>query len=467
MGKPSIKSITVKNLITFLLLAAVSILIVIGINFRSISHKIIENKAITISELIIAGLTSHMKAGMMDKRDYYLNEIRSLHEVNNVAIIRSRYVTDQFGLGHKLEKESDLITKEVFESKKPMFILDEFNVNPTIRAVIPYISTKEGTLNCLTCHNVDEGMVLGAVDIELDLKEYQRMAITVFTIILILSTIFIVLIIFNTLRTIQVYIKEPLDNLLVKARESYQKQEPMDFDRFKSLEFEHVAKEINLFNSEIIAAQNLLQEKNIELTELNNEIEETLKETVFTMGVIEEERSVETKNHTKRVTQYSNLLASKLGLSEKDVNLITAASPLHDIGKLGMSDTILIKPGKLTPKEYHMMENHARIGHAMLIHSERDLLKAAAIIALQHHEKWDGSGYPQGLKEKEIHIYGRIVALADVFDALITDRVYKDAWSLEEIIQYIKEERGKQFDPDLVDIFLDNIDEFVRIKKRY
>jgi len=200
---------------------------------------------------------------------------------------------------------------------------------------------------------------------------------------------------------------------------------------------------------------------------LNNEIESTLRETVYTMGVIEEQRSQETHNHTKRVSLYSQLLAQKMGLPGRDVELIAAASPLHDIGKLGVPDEILLKPGELANEERKVMQNHASIGYSMLSHSRRDILKAAAIIALQHHEKWDGSGYPQGLRGEDIHVYGRIVGLADVFDALISSRVYKDSWEITQVIEWITQQRGKHFDPRVVEAFLASLDEFVAITRRY
>ena len=211
----------------------------------------------------------------------------------------------------------------------------------------------------------------------------------------------------------------------------------------------------------------MLKQLNHSLVELNNEIEDTLRETIFTMGVIEEQRSKETKNHTKRVTEYSRLLATKLELPVRDIELIASASPLHDIGKLGIPDEILLKPDKLTEKEFEVMRNHAAIGCSMLAHSERDMLKAAAVIAHQHHEKWDGTGYPWGLQGEDIHIYGRIVGLADVFDALLSERHYKAAWPLDEVVAWVEKERGRHFDPSLVDILMENMDEFVAIGERY
>ncbi len=200
---------------------------------------------------------------------------------------------------------------------------------------------------------------------------------------------------------------------------------------------------------------------------LNNEIEDTQKEVVFTMGSIGESRSKETGNHVKRVAQYSKILALHYGLSKKEAELIKQASPMHDIGKVAIPDSILNKPGRFNEEERKIMNTHAKLGYDMLKHSKRTLLKAAATISLQHHEKWDGTGYPNRLKGEEIHIYGRITALADVFDALGSDRCYKKAWNDEKIFKLFKEERGKHFDPKLIDIFFDNLDDFLKIREQF
>jgi HD-GYP domain-containing protein (c-di-GMP phosphodiesterase class II) len=202
-----------------------------------------------------------------------------------------------------------------------------------------------------------------------------------------------------------------------------------------------------------------------ELQELNNEIEATQREIVFTMGAIAEERSQETGAHIKRVAEYSLILARLSGLSLKESLLIKNASPMHDIGKVGIPDHILNKPGKLTPQEFEIMKTHAELGYKMLKHSQRSILKAASILAYEHHEKWDGSGYPRGLKGEEIHIYGRITAIADVFDALGSDRVYKKAWPLQKILDFFEEQKGKHFDPHLTELFLDNLEHFLAAKE--
>jgi len=205
--------------------------------------------------------------------------------------------------------------------------------------------------------------------------------------------------------------------------------------------------------------------KSIQL--LNDEIENTQKEVVFTMGAIGESRSKETGNHVKRVAQYSKLLALYYGLSKEEAELLKQASPMHDIGKVAIPDSILNKPGKFVPEERVIMDTHAKLGYDMLKSSRRELLQLAATVAYEHHEKWDGSGYPRKLKGEEIHIAGRITAIADVFDALGSDRVYKKAWDDDRIFNLFKEERGKHFDPKLIDIFFNNLEEFLSVREKF
>lgn len=204
-----------------------------------------------------------------------------------------------------------------------------------------------------------------------------------------------------------------------------------------------------------------------EVIKLHEEIEDTQREIIYKMGEIGESRSNETGNHVKRVAHYSKLLATLYGLDEKECDILFTASPMHDIGKVGVPDSILNKPGKLTEDEWKIMKKHTVIGHKILKNSKREILKAAAIVAMEHHEKWDGSGYPRGLKEEKIHIYGRITAIADVFDALGSNRCYKKAWEDEEIFKLFKEEKAKHFDPKLIDLFFENIDKFKEIRDRY
>jgi diguanylate cyclase (GGDEF)-like protein/PAS domain S-box-containing protein len=200
---------------------------------------------------------------------------------------------------------------------------------------------------------------------------------------------------------------------------------------------------------------------------LQEELKETQKDVIIKMSEIVESRSQETGHHVHRVAAYTGLLAKYSGLSDTVVQSMVNASPMHDIGKVAIPDNILNKPSKLTAEEWEIMKTHAKIGYDLFKDSSHELLKMAAIIAHEHHEKYDGSGYPRGVKGEEIHIYGRITALADVLDALASDRVYKKAWDKETIQAYIKDQRAKHFDPRLVDIYFEHLEEFDSIRTKY
>ena len=204
--------------------------------------------------------------------------------------------------------------------------------------------------------------------------------------------------------------------------------------------------------------------ENIRLREL---MRESQRELAYILGEAVEKRSKETGSHVKRVANYSYLLAIHYGLTEYEAEKIKLASPLHDLGKIAIPDHILNKPGKHDAAEWVIMQQHAELGYQILQHSTNEILQMGAIIAHQHHEKWNGKGYPQGLAKEDIHIAGRITALADVFDALGSDRCYKKAWPLPEIIELIRQERGQQFDPALADILLNNLDAFLAIRDAY
>jgi PAS domain S-box-containing protein len=243
------------------------------------------------------------------------------------------------------------------------------------------------------------------------------------------------------------------------------------------IQFENIAKNgssyfvdatvIPIVNSKGLIVEHLHLMCNVtELVELHVEIEKTQQEIICRMGEISESRSKETGKHIHRVSEYSKLLALKAGFCEEEANLIANASPMHDIGKVAIPDTILLKPGPLDKEEWEIMRSHSTIGHTVLSGSQRPLLNAAAVIAKEHHEKYDGSGYPDGIAGEDIHIYARIVAIADVFDALGTDRIYKKGWELDKILEFFEEEKGKHFDARLATIFLDNIEEFLKIKNK-
>ena len=205
----------------------------------------------------------------------------------------------------------------------------------------------------------------------------------------------------------------------------------------------------------------------MENARLLKDIEEGQREIIFTLGEIVETRSKETGNHVKRVAEYSKVLARKFGLTHPECEVLRLASPLHDVGKVGIPDAILNKPGKLTPEEYQVIQTHAQLGFDMLKVTKGPVLQSAATIALQHHEKFDGTGYPQKLQGNDIHIFGRITGIADVFDALGVKRVYKEAWDLDRILDLFREERGKHFDPHLTDVFFANLDEIIQIRDAF
>ena len=213
-----------------------------------------------------------------------------------------------------------------------------------------------------------------------------------------------------------------------------------------------------IFSSNIAIAFNNLA--------LNNEIFDTQKDIIERLGNIVEKRSKEASNHVRRVADFSYQLAKDFGLEEQEASLIRMASPMHDVGKIGISDEILLKPGRHTPEEFEIMKKHSSIGYRMLKDSKREILKAGAIIAYEHHEKFDGTGYPLKKKGLGIHIFGRITAVADVFDALYHKRCYKEAWKIEDIINLFQEQRGKHFDPELVDIVFSNLQKYEDIVNR-
>jgi|GEM_PF-1617745 len=228
----------------------------------------------------------------------------------------------------------------------------------------------------------------------------------------------------------------------------------------------HSTDEVGMLCESINLMNSTLADNQHRITALNHEIEETQREVIFVMGVIGENRSKETGNHVRRVGEYSYLLAHYYGLPESEADLLRQVSPMHDIGKVAIPDAILNKPGRYTPEEYEVMKQHPTLGYEMLRHSQRPLLQAAAIVAYQHHEKWDGSGYPQGLKGEAIHLYGRITAVADVLDALGSERIYKRAWPDEKIFTFFREQSGYHFDPALIAILFAHLDQFLSVRDR-
>lgn len=200
---------------------------------------------------------------------------------------------------------------------------------------------------------------------------------------------------------------------------------------------------------------------------LNQEIEMTQREVLYTLGEFAECRSEEVNRHVARVSKLTALIGNKLGLDNEDCEMLQLAAAMHDVGKIALSNELLEKTGPLTNDEWETVQEHCQFGYQLLNRAKRPLLKLAAIIAYQHHERWDGTGYPQGLSGEKIHLYGRIVAVADVFDALGNTRSYKEAWPLEQIVDYFQQQRGRHFDPQLTDLLLENIEEFAELREVY
>ena len=190
-------------------------------------------------------------------------------------------------------------------------------------------------------------------------------------------------------------------------------------------------------------------------------------DTITRLVLAAEYKDVDTAQHIQRVSHIGELLGLRLILPPHEIELLRIAIPMHDVGKLGIPDHILLKPGKLDDAEFGVMKQHTEIGGRILNGSPSELLQAGETIALAHHEKWDGTGYPNGLKGNDIPLWGRICAVADVFDALTSERPYKKAFDVDRAVGIIKEGRGTHFDPELVDIFSDNFNQVVEITKRF
>jgi putative two-component system response regulator len=204
-----------------------------------------------------------------------------------------------------------------------------------------------------------------------------------------------------------------------------------------------------------------------EVAKATAEIKERERETIFCLAKAAEYRDPETGAHILRMAHYSKHIARYMGLPDEQLDILLQSAPMHDVGKVGTPDMILLKPGKLTEAEFATMKEHAIIGYEILNESTSSILKVAAEIAWTHHEKYDGTGYPRHLKGNEIPLFGRIVAVADVFDALTSERPYKKAWSVEQATKLIRDSSGTHFDPACVEAFFTEFDEVLAIKNQF
>ncbi len=210
-----------------------------------------------------------------------------------------------------------------------------------------------------------------------------------------------------------------------------------------------------------------VQRKAVQLQHAYDQIRDATLETVFRLTRAAEFRDEDTAGHTQRISHMSAVIGRALGQGKEEVEMLLYASAMHDVGKIGIPDSILLKPGKLDPQEWEVMKRHTTMGAEILAPSDTELLKLATTVAMTHHEKWDGSGYPNGLRGAGIPLVGRITAIVDVFDALSSKRPYKQPFGLGESVDIIRSASGYHFDPDVVAAFLGNLDEIVEIKRTF
>jgi putative two-component system response regulator len=236
------------------------------------------------------------------------------------------------------------------------------------------------------------------------------------------------------------------------------------FERHETLNRIYNMLDVRLMHNELRDQNVILEEK---VRERTHEIEDTRLQIVRRLGRAAEFRDNETGMHVIRMSHACSYVAKAAGLSEADCELILTAAPMHDIGKIGIPDNILLKPGKLTAEEWDIMKTHSQIGADLLSGHHSELLETAQSIALTHHEKWDGGGYPNGLAGEDIPLFGRITAICDVFDALTSDRPYKKAWPVEDAVAEIKNMSGRHFDPSLVPHFLDILPKILETNEKF
>ena len=221
-----------------------------------------------------------------------------------------------------------------------------------------------------------------------------------------------------------------------------------------------------MLQDKVIEQTAKLRESFEQLHEAHTRLEKAHLDTIFRLSVAAEYKDEDTANHIHRMSAYARVVAENMGLPEDQVQLIVHASPMHDVGKIGIPDHILLKPGKLTPEEWRVMKSHTLIGERILADADDDLIKAGQIVAISHHEKWDGSGYPKGLKGEVIPLLGRITAIADVFDALTSKRPYRPPMSNEKAFGIVEKSIGSHFDPKVGEAFFRGIDEILFTQKQ-
>ena len=266
----------------------------------------------------------------------------------------------------------------------------------------------------------------------------------------------------------ELFLKERQRVLDLQNELEIQKYQASTYARELSNVYQHTKmkrKQLAQTNLQLVKYASDLRTTITNLKQANSAIQDAYRDTIHRLVLASEYKDKETGNHITRMSRYSSLLASKLGFSNQDVEAIGYAAPMHDVGKIGIPDSIILKNGMLTEGEFRIIKTHTTIGAVILEHSRASVLQTARIIALSHHERWDGTGYPNGLSKDQIPLSARIVSLSDAFDALTSRRPYKSPYPVEVACKIISYEREHHFDPKIVDVFLTNINEFVAIKR--
>lgn len=451
--KPSIKVITIRKTLWLGFAFLVGVLLIIGFNFYSLINETMHDKGVSLAKSIETTLTSHMLTANFEEKEALVALAARLPGMVELKVVRSAGLNAQFGLPEQPIETDNALVRQVFDSAVEQVTLPSpFDAKGLIHIVYPYKAHETGPIKCLSCHEASPDEVLAVLDFKVDTSDYQGMMRLYLLILLVLFILALIMVGRVLIWVLDRNVRDPLQWLVQRTHESFTAHQDIDTSDIESMELDQFALKVNAFNQ-------LVLKRNAELEAANEEIRSTQREIILIMGEIGETRSRETANHVRRVAELSLMLAKKSGLAEWQCQELHDASPMHDIGKVGIPDRILQKPGKLTDEEYAHMQQHSAMGYEVFRRSERPLLLAAGVIAYQHHERWDGQGYPQGLSGENIHIYGRIVAVADVFDALISRRCYKAPWPVERVYEYFEQSSGSQFDPALVRIVLEHFEE--------
>lgn len=264
------------------------------------------------------------------------------------------------------------------------------------------------------------------------------------------------------------YLKEHDRNRQLSSELAIAQTQSKTYARELSHLFQHTKKqrrELANTNGQLVKYASDLRTTFTDLRTAHNELQDAYRDTIFRLVLASEYKDKDTGDHISRMSRYSTLLAYKMGLSRQEIDNISYAAPMHDVGKIGIPDNIILKNGMLSDNEFSIVKSHTTIGAVILENARGMVLQTAQVIALSHHEHWNGSGYPAGLAGEGIPLPARIVALSDTFDALTSRRPYKNPYPIDISCNIIRREREKHFDPDIVDLFLENIDEVLAIKQ--